>query len=393
MIRGRIRTGRRSLVTGIFLLITTVCMAAAYWEQKQDTVNILTMASYEVHIEEEYEAPADVLPSQTINKKVDVRNSGTADALVRVHLKKMFGTVVDGAFTEDETLSPDVIEISCNHQYWKQEKDGWYYYMEVLKAGKKTKEPLMESFRLLETTGNEYMGKEGRVLVTMESVQADPEAAKVWDLDTKEVLSLWDSGSIQKDTSVEYLGKNQGFTVAAENTDLFASFKHLTPGCGRSQIITVKNASQEATELFLRGEPMPQSDPSQAAEKLLTSYAAMEITEGQKVIYSGPVSGSGERSSMTQDIPLGVFQAGSEKKLRVKLTLSPDMEEGMQEVTAKVKWIFSAKGQDGTVVQQAAPETGDHTAKSKWVFVMMTSGMVFVGAFFYKHGKRRWEQV
>lgn len=379
----------RFLAPAAFFSLTVACMAAAYWEQKQDTVNVLTIASYEVHIEEEYETPQSVFPSQTIDKKVNIQNSGTADALVRVSLKKMFGTATGDDFIEDESLSTDVIKVQCNDRYWKQDTDGWYYYMEVLKAGEKTREPLMESFCLESPAGNAYKGKEGRIVVTMESLQADKTAARTWNIDTKEIRTTWEGEALGQETAVNYEGKNRGFSVEANETDLFASFKDLTPGCGRVQTIRLRNRSQEEVEIFLRAQEMAQKEQSEKVQKILTTYATIQIKEKDKVLYRGPVCGNGKASSMTQDISLGRFSANSAKDLTVTLSLSPEIEKDMQHLSAQVKWVFSAKGEDGAVVQQAVPVTGDPKETRGWILLMTVSGIAFLATLLYEMDRRK----
>lgn len=42
--------------------------------------------------------------------------------------------------------------------------------------------------------------------------------------------------------------------MTESDTDLFASFKNLTPGCARTQIIELENRSSEEVQLYLRAE-------------------------------------------------------------------------------------------------------------------------------------------
>ena len=106
-------------LTGIFAALgisTFVCAGVlGYWKITGSTGNILTMSSFKNQIEEEYHAPAHVDPGQTVDKVVNVKNTGTADSMVRVRIKKMFGeTREDGTFVPDDSLDPDMIQIRCN---------------------------------------------------------------------------------------------------------------------------------------------------------------------------------------------------------------------------------------------------------------------------------------
>lgn len=114
-----------------FLAVLCLCasFAAAVWSVSQSTENFLTMSSYCARIVEEYKVPKHVNPAETVTKKVNVKNEGGVDILVRVSVKKMFGRrQEDGSFEEDPSLDPDMIQITFNNQYWKQSMDGWFYY-------------------------------------------------------------------------------------------------------------------------------------------------------------------------------------------------------------------------------------------------------------------------
>lgn len=126
---------RAKKLTGI-LMALGLCMLSGtailgYWKMTGSSGNILTMASFQNQIEEEYRIPSHVDPGQTVDKIVNVKNTGTADSRIRVKIRKMFGErKADGGFTEDTTLDPEMIQISCNTGYWKLMPDGYYYYTE-----------------------------------------------------------------------------------------------------------------------------------------------------------------------------------------------------------------------------------------------------------------------
>ena len=124
-------------------------------------------------------------------------------------------------------------------------------------------------------------------------------------------------------------------------------------------------------------------------QKILTTYAAIQIKEKDKVLYRGPVCGNGKASSMTQDISLGRFSANSAKDLTVTLSLSPEIEKDVQHLSAQVKWVFSAKGEDGAVVQQAVPVTGDPKETRGWILLMTVSGIAFLATLLYEMDRRK----
>jgi len=380
------------VVYGLILSVVFAGSIFAYWQQSADTLNILTMASYKAEIVEKYRQPSCVDPSEAVEKRVDIKNSGTVDILVRASVKKIFGTRNGGVFEEDKNLDGEMIEIRFTSKYWHQGEDGWFYYKNVLKAGEKTKEPLMESFRLSEKADNAYQGKEAHIVVTMESVQADENAGQIWGTEIKRFGITWPKAPKQKETAVEFGGKDRGFIISGEDTDLFAMFKNLTPGCGRTQRIKLKNSSEEKAELFLHAETADQGQSGEMTKQLLQKYAEIELLQGEELLYSGPVGSVEPGGYGDKEISLGSFDSGAEKMLTVKLTLSPEMDNRFQSLTGKVKWVFTARGEDGTSTVAAVPVTGDSVQAGRWIMLVCISSAVFAGAIILKKRRQRGEK-
>lgn len=369
-------------------------IALASWAAQQTTDNFLTMASYKVKVEEKYETPQHVNPAERVSKVVNVKNEGTVDILVRVRVEKAFGVRgEDGVLVKDDTLRTDVIEIDFNDTLWRLRDDGWFYYREVLKAGETTREPLMKSYRLSPRTGNAYKGKDAEIVVYMESVQAYGDALSVWNVSKEELGIKWKDTYERKDTGVIFRGKEQGFSVQAQDTDLFAAFKNLVPGCGRTQSVIVTNQSQEKVEIFLHAQEAGQESMTQEqrelVEKLLKKYAVIQVSDRGKVLYEGAVCGKDGENSMQGEISLGEFQPGESRELVVTLSLSPEMDNRFQKLTGKVTWIFSARGEDGEVLYRSAPVTGDTTAAGMWAALLLVSGASLWLAFRAERKNRR----
>lgn len=387
--------GKRHLMAGmaavLVLALSLAAIVSGYWSVPGNTINYLTMSSYQTRIVEEYRVPEYVNPSDEIVKVVHVENTGTVDTLVRVSVEKAFGTGgEDGSFLKDESLDPDMIEIRYHDDWWEQKDDGYFYYKEILKAGTRTKEPLLDSYRLSEKADNRYRKKEARIIVSMESVQAEGDGVRLWNMTWEELGIARPAQGESKDTAVHYQGREKGFDITRTQTDLFASFKNLLPGCAGTQKITVANDSAEQTELFLRAEATEQKTMSirQAAlvQKLLNQYAKIRITGEKGVLYEGPVSGnlSGSGTSMKHNISLGQFAPREKKELQVTLSLDPAMDNHYQDLTGKVRWVFTAVGEDeeGPPVETALPpRTGDETRLFMWAALLLTSGMFLTGAY------------
>lgn len=377
-----------AVVSVVGMCFSLAGVSGAAWQVAGGTDNFLTMDTCRSQIVEEYEEPDHVDPSGEVTKIVNVANTGNVDTLVRVSLKKQFGTErEDGSFLEDKTLDPGMIILDLNTTYWR-EKDGYFYYKEVLKAGETTKEPLMSAYRLSEEAGNAYKAKDARILVEMESVQAQGNAVSVWHTTCRELGISVPEAPASRETCVTYLGQGEGFDIEKSKIDLFANFKNLLPGCGRSQKIILKNASDEGAEIFLRAEAAEQEHMSGEQQKLvnllLRKYAVIELSVGDRVLYSGPVDGNpgAPDSTMGKDISLGVYPAGQSGTISVQLSLSPEMDNRFQALTGKVKWVFTVEGDDtGGAIYPA--KTGIISWMGWWcaMFLLcsMTAALSFLG--------------
>ena len=336
-----------SVLAGIILISSSVM---ASWSITGRSVNILSMSSYKTSIIEEYEVPTAVYPSDNIKKVVNIKNEGTIDTFVRVKVEKQWGTRgQDGVLVPDTSLDPDMIIIKYDDKNWV-EKDGYWYYKEVLKAGKSTKHPLFSSYTLSKDAGNSYKGKDANIVVTMDSVQAAGGAIlKVWGITEKDLgLTYVDPVNKGKTTKVIFT-KSKKISFDGNGSDLFANFKNLLPGCSRTQIINLKNSYKKPVKFLLRSEAVDKGDSLSEEEKnlvglLLSKYATITVKNGNSVIYKGSVDGYSNTSdgyTMSKDIDLGVIKSKGAKDLVVTLTMSPEVEEEFQSIQDKVTWVFT----------------------------------------------------
>lgn len=336
----------------VFAGMLFVCGAVlAAWNVSEYAENLLSMSSYKNSIQENYIRPDHVDPGQKVVKEVFIKNEGNTDSFVRVKVTSMFGSVdEEGSFQEEKDLDPGLIEIHYNTDLWTLEDDGYWYYKDVLLAGESTRKPLMDRYYLSEKADNRYKNKEARILINMESIQAEGgEMETIWGKKERDLGIFYQPCTCETVTSVIF-GENQKLKIGGETTDLFANFKNLTPGCTRSQTIRITNSSQIPVQMYLRAELAEQEKMSQEnlelVEKLLSRYAVVEIRQDSKVLYQGAVDGNvtGAGWSMKENISLGDFAAGEGKSLVVKLSLSEEMDNQYQSLLGRVNWVFSAQG-------------------------------------------------
>lgn len=341
--------------------------AYAAWTSSGSTDNYVSMGSYKTTIVEEYTQPQHVDPSDTVDKIVNVKNSGTVGTFIRVAVEKQIGDVdAGGVFTPDKTLDPEMIRITYNDTVWKNGGDGYFYYLKELKPGETTEEPLFKSYTLDPAAGNAYRKKQGHIVVKMESVQAEGNAVTLWGKTTYDLgIQYKEAEQTADPTLVTFLGKEQGFDITSKKPDLFTNFKNLMPGTSRTQEIKVANKSGEDVTISLQAEAVDQDkmseDQLELVNRLINEYATISIENDGNVIYEGPVSG---RTKMQdQAASLGAFQSGTEKNMTVKLSVSPEMDNQYLDLLGKVRWVFTASGEDpeGTPVSTPVnpPKTGD----------------------------------
>ena len=377
------------LICGACLLTAVTCAAA--WRAVGHAVNLLTVPAFQTRIVEEYHPPDLVEPSDTVAKKVYVKNTGTVDAVVRVKIEKEFGRKDgEGRFTIDPNIDPDLIQLHIDQTgTWKKGKDGYYYYCDVLSSSQTTKVPLMDSFTLSPLMTNEGKGCEGRILVTLESIQAEGDSVLEWGMTEEELGIQYESLLKESKTEVVFEGRADGFSFDPKSTDLFASFKDLLPGCSRTQVVEITNAGKDPVRMTLHAEKAGQGDLTKEElslmKKFLTQYAMIEIREGEELLYQGPVEGnlSGqEGDSMRSPLPLGRFSPGETKALSISLQISPEMDSAYMPLAGKVHWVFQAND-----IWSEYPYTGDDTGIVFWLILLAAGAAGIAGVVLARGGK------
>ena len=207
----------------------------------------------------------------------------------------------------------------------------------------------MDSFILSTDADNRYKNKEARIIINMESIQAEGQAMKtLWGFSEKE-LGITYQPCVCEEVSKVVLGKDGKLKFEGTDTDLFMNFKDLQPGCSRSQVIGINNQWNSRIKMMLRAEKTTQEKMTEEEQKLLdellAKYALITVKDGTKTLYQGAVDGNldGKGWSMQKNISLGTIEAGKGKNLNVTLSVSPDMDNRYQNLLGKVKWIFTAE--------------------------------------------------
>lgn len=166
----------------ILVLALVVCCLAiaatgslAYFTASEQAHNVITSGSVAIELQELMTDPEDsgelipfenavgVLPGAEISKIVQVENTGSADAWVRISLEKAIELTGEGQ------ADLDLIVLDLNEDDWT-EQDGWYYYNTALKPGETT-EPLFTTVTFKAEMGNEYQDSTATIDVNAQAVQ------------------------------------------------------------------------------------------------------------------------------------------------------------------------------------------------------------------------------
>jgi alternate signal-mediated exported protein len=111
------KINKKILFGGLIALIVGVFAVYALTNYESWTINKVSTGGLNASIVEKYTEPDSVYPSETIDKVVNVKNTGSIDALVRVSLTKAWGSSRDseGNLVVDSSLSADNIIINFNN--------------------------------------------------------------------------------------------------------------------------------------------------------------------------------------------------------------------------------------------------------------------------------------
>ena len=134
------------------------------------------------------------------------------------------------------------------------------------------------------------------------------------------------------------------------------------PGTSRTQVIKLANTANKDVEFGLKAEAVEQEkmtdEQLELVDKLLNEYATISIENDGSTVYDGAVSGKPDMQN--KSINLGTVKAGASKDMTVTLKLSPEMDNRYLDLLGKVRWVFTATGEDDPVSTPVnTPKTGD----------------------------------
>lgn len=170
---------KKKLFVCAFLAICLSIVAygtIAYFTAEETATNIITTGYIKIELQEwavpegggdpvPFEDVINVLPGTDVSKIVQVKNISLQPAWIRISLDD----IVIFANGKSEDVDSSLIYYDLNTESWT-EKEGYYYYNSVLKAGETT-EPLFTKVSFSETMGNTYQNSKFTVRVSAQATQ------------------------------------------------------------------------------------------------------------------------------------------------------------------------------------------------------------------------------
>ena len=184
---------RKLLIVSVLAILVAVTAAGtlAYFTDTGTAHNVITTGNVKIELkewadeacEEPFKDKTGVMPGTKVTKIVEVKNTGTGAAFVRLRVEKN----VYGA--NQKPMKSDPVSLDFDNRNWTySESEGYYYYNRPLEPGKTT-EPLFTTVTFDPLMGNEYQNATAHVKVIAYAVQSanngdSPQAAKGWPSDT-----------------------------------------------------------------------------------------------------------------------------------------------------------------------------------------------------------------
>ena len=384
------------IIVGIALFIFSLYLGISYALQSVSssfTNSISTGTLSGELIETGGNVDGDVYPGSKIDKTVQVKNTGSTNALVRVKVTRLIGIrnssgeITSPGVASSAGIKLNVVDKSSNiKKLWSSTNgiNNWYYivydrngnttstkpdvtnpnlnlyfyYMKVLKPGEVT-DNLIDEIEINSgiSSIDIYGSNSIDVKFDAEMIQATNGAAKsIWGLSDDQISSVYNNTTLDDeksydDVSVTFNSSTSGFDVDPSDVGIFKNFKNLQPGMTINQTITLYNnyTDTDGQTFYLRAEPVNISD--ERVNKLLKEYSIITIRDqDNNILYNGPVWNEEDGSYMVNDILLATVPSGSSKNISVTLALDPNIDNSYQNLSGDVKWNFVTNFDDSMVV-------------------------------------------
>ena len=167
---------RKLLLLSVLSMVLAIAAigSSAFFNAEDTAHNVITSGSVNIAVVETMldgtelrdfppEGITGVMPGSAVSKIVSIRNTGSAEAWIRVQV----GTTVEGS--DQAALDAGVVGFTVEAP-WIDGGDGYYYYGEAVPVGGET-EDLLREVRFDPAMGNEYQNCTVYLTVEAEAVQ------------------------------------------------------------------------------------------------------------------------------------------------------------------------------------------------------------------------------
>lgn len=165
-----------------FIAVIVICLSLtafgtlAYFTAEDTAHNVITTGDVDIELKEWADADktkpfpkegvSGVMPNTSVTKIVEVKNTGSGSAWVRVSVDKAI-LLAEGVQAQ---VDLDKLVIEFDTKNWTKSGD-YYYYNKALKPNETT-EPLFAAVTFDATMGNEYQNATATVEVSAQAVQS-----------------------------------------------------------------------------------------------------------------------------------------------------------------------------------------------------------------------------
>ena len=161
----------------VICLSLTAYGTLAYFTAEDTAHNVITSGGINIELlewaDEEKTEPfpengvSGVMPGTEVTKVVEIRNTGSGDAWIRVKVEKNI-QLAQGVEGDVDT---SLMVLDFDEDFWILGEDGYYYYKEALQPGEITR-PLFASVSFDKAMSNLYQNSTATVDVKTYAVQA-----------------------------------------------------------------------------------------------------------------------------------------------------------------------------------------------------------------------------
>lgn len=175
----------------IVIAILAICLAiaaygtVAYFTYEDTATNVIVAGNVRIALRqwrqteegarENFDGPLKVLPGTAVSKIVEVENTGSRPAWIRISVETAI-TLAEGVTGEVDTA---LVSFTVDTEHWTL-RDGFYYYERPLQAGEVTA-PLFTQVVFAENMDNQYQDSTATLTIQAQATQVDHNGETIWE--------------------------------------------------------------------------------------------------------------------------------------------------------------------------------------------------------------------